>query len=147
MGYKFYGAGTKKVKPISDIFASIEDQYHLYRLLSSLWSRETCAPRMREKWSEDNITLGQCSITAFLVQDIFGGEVYGISLGDGSFHYFNRIGDVEFDLTSEQFGDKHLDYQSAIPQRREDHFAKKEKSERYKILKAALIEKLSAASI
>ena len=58
---------------------------------------------MQEKWSEANPTCGQCSITAFLVQDIFGGEVYGVSLGDGNYHCFNKVGDAVFDLTSEQF--------------------------------------------
>lgn len=33
---------------------------------------------MQEAWSQDNYSLGQCSITAFLAQDIFGGKVYGL---------------------------------------------------------------------
>ena len=46
----------------------------LYRTLRRAWCRETCAPRLRGDWSEENPTLGQCSITAFLVQELFGGE-------------------------------------------------------------------------
>jgi hypothetical protein len=41
---------------------------------------------MRKDWTKDNMTLGQCSVTAFLVQDIFGGEVLGILLPDGNYH-------------------------------------------------------------
>ena len=83
------------------------------------------------------MTLGQCSITSFLVQDIYGGDVYGIPLGDGNFHCFNKIGDVIFDLTSEQF--KYiLDYDNVVLQYRENHFKKEEKYNRYILLKAKL---------
>jgi hypothetical protein len=98
---------------------------------------------MRGEWSEDNKTLGQCSITAFLVQDIFGGEVYGVPLGDGAFHCFNKVGDKVFDLTSEQFLPKVLDYPLDCPQSREVHFSKEEKRLRYEALKAALSKAIS----
>ncbi len=108
--------------------------------ISISWRRETCAPRMQEKWSEANPTCGQCSITAFLVQDIFGGEVYGVPLGDGNYHCFNKVGDAGFDLTSEQF-DHPLAYQMDFPQSRETHFAKAEKKARFETLKDALKRK------
>ncbi len=57
------------------------------------------------------MTLGQCSITAFLAQDIFGGRVYRISNRMEEFiSCYNVIRDCKFDLTSEQFGDEVLDY-------------------------------------
>ena len=93
---------------------------------------------MRGGWSEDNRTLGQCSITAFLAQDIFGGKVYGIPLEDGSFHCYNVVGDCVFDLTSEQFPGKKLDYGKNPEQMRYEHFRKDEKRARYEKLKAAL---------
>ena len=58
----------------------------------------------------ENMTLGQCSITAFLAQDIFGGDVYGVLRSGGNYHCYNVIGDCVFDLTSEQFGDEVLSY-------------------------------------
>ena len=140
--YKFYGHDSPSVKPINEQFKAIKDQRHLYDLLSELWSKETCAPRMQKDWSKDNMTLGQCSITAFLVQDIFGGLVYGVPLEDGNYHCFNVIGNVTFDLTSEQFGDRKLDYKNVILQKREDHFSKLEKYQRYLLLKRSLLEKL-----
>ena len=140
--YKFYGHNTVSVKPINEQFNTVKDQRHLYDLLSQVWSKETCAPRMQKDWSKDNMTLGQCSITAFLVQDIFGGAVYGVSLDDGNYHCFNVIGDIVFDLTSEQFGDLKLDYQKSIIQKRDDHFSKNEKYQRYLLLKSKLLEKL-----
>ena len=112
----------------------------LYDDLCCAWSAETCAPRMREQWSADNPTLGQCSITSFLVQDLFGGKVYGIPLEEGGYHCYNVIGDMVFDLASEQFGDRVLDYEDNPEQFREIHFADPEKFERYKLLKHRLKE-------
>ena len=129
----FYGSNSKSVHPIEDEFGFILDQRHLYDLLSDIWCKESCAPRMRINWTKENKTLGQCSITAFLVQDIFGGEVYGVPLEDGNFHCFNVVGDVIFDLTSEQFQGKKLDYKKAIHQTRDEHFKKEEKYKRYLI--------------
>ena len=45
-----------------------------------------------------------------------------------------------FDLTSEQFGEEKLDYSLLYEQKREEHFRKHEKYERYEKLKAALSE-------
>ena len=111
----------------------------LYEDLSAIWSRETCAPRLRPDWSPENRTLGQCSITAFLVQDLLGGEVRGIPLPDGSVHCFNVVGGYAFDLTSEQFGDAVLDYEDRPLQSREMHFANADKRQRYELLKALLL--------
>ncbi len=116
----------------------------VYDLLKGVWCAETCAPRMRRLWTPENPTLGQCSITAFLVQDLFGGSVYGVPLGDGNFHCFNDVGGCVFDLTSEQFGDEVLCYDHCPEQRREDHFAKEEKYQRYLLLKQRFLEACGA---
>ena len=113
-----------------------------YDLLSEIWCAETCAPRMREDWSPENRTLGQCSITAFLIQDLYGGKVYGVPLEDGSFHCFNEVDGCVFDLTSEQFGDRKLDYENCPEQFRETHFANAEKRARYELLKEKLLSRL-----
>ena len=111
----------------------------LYEDLSAIWSRETCAPRLRPDWSPENRTLGQCSITAFLVQDLLGGEVRGVPLPDGSVHCFNVVDGYLFDLTSEQFGEELLDYSDRPLQQREAHFADEDKRRRYELLKARLL--------
>jgi len=134
--YRFYGWQT----------ADITDRYGLtprdyYDLLKNIWCADTCAPRMREGWTPENRTLGQCSITAFLLQDIYGGKVYGVPLGDGNFHCFNTVGECVFDLTSEQFEGKKLDYRSCPEQLREVHFKKAEKKQRYELLKERLMKK------
>ena len=143
MPYRFYGSETPAVRPITKEYAAIRDQRHLYDLLSDIWCEYSCAPRLRPEWSEANKTLGQGSVTAFLVQDIFGGEVYGIPLEGGGYHCYNLVNGVIFDLTSEQFGDKPLTFDCKNVQSREEHFASKEKYERYLYLKRALIKALS----
>ena len=94
------------------------------------------------KWSKDNRTLGQCSITAFLVQDIFGGEVYGVPRPDGNYHCFNVVDGIKFDLTSEQF-EKQLDYDNVVIQDRNIHFKRIEKKERYEYLKERLLSRIA----
>ena len=110
----------------------------LYNALSHIWAADTCAPRMRNAWTTDNYTLGQCSITAFLAQDIFGGKVYGIPREGGNYHCYNVVGDSVFDLTSEQFGDEELDYSDNPEQSRDVHFAKTEKRQRYELIRSRL---------
>lgn len=138
--YNFYGWETANVQPISAEYRSISSPTALYDILSDIWSAETCAPRLRDEWSEENKTLGQCSITAFLAQDIFGGKVYGILRPGGNYHCYNVVGDCCFDLTSEQFGEeaKKLVYENNPEQYRNKHFAKEEKRQRYEMLKSEL---------
>jgi hypothetical protein len=136
--YRFYGWETANVTDARGMTPR-----ELYDVLSTIWCAETCAPRMRDRWSESNPTVGQCSITAFLVQDLFGGEVMGIPLGDGNFHCFNVVGDCVFDLTSEQFGDRVLDYEHVVEQSRDVHFSKEEKRLRYEYLRKQVLETLS----
>lgn len=107
-----------------------------------VWQTADCAPRMRQNWTKDNMTYGQCSITAFLAQDIFGGKIYEILREGGNYHCYNVIGDCVFDLTSEQFGDEKLCYENNPEQSREVHFAKEEKRLRYEYLKSELIKVL-----
>ncbi len=138
MGYKFYGWEKADAQAITDEYEGIRTPRDLYDALSGIWCEYTCAPRMRGSWSEENRTLGQCSITAFLAQDIFGGKVYGIPREGGNYHCYNTVGDCVFDLTSEQFGDEALDYENNPEQFREVHFAKEEKWERYEYLRDEL---------
>jgi len=138
--YEFWGWESAKVPAVCKDYKGIETPLDLYDALSELWCADTCAPRMRQEWSRENMTLGQCSITAFLAQDIFGGRVYGILRPGGNYHCYNVIGDVKFDLTSEQFTREgtFLDYEDNKEQFREVHFAKEEKRLRYEALKVAL---------
>lgn len=143
MNDKFHGWETAgEVKACNDLYPGIETPLDLYDRLNQIWCENTCAPRMRGNWSPDNKTLGQCSITAFLAQDIFGGEVYGMPTENGGVHCYNVVNGHIFDLTSEQFQEKaaSLVYEGNELQNRNSdmHFFKKEKLERYEYLKKKL---------
>lgn len=143
MQYNFYGSNNADCKPVNELYPQVKSPAELYDALSEIWCADTCAPRLRSEWTKENKTKGQCSITAFLVQDIFGGRVYGIPLEDGNYHCYNVIGECCFDLTSEQFGEKakELVYENNPEQFREVHFAKEEKRQRYEKLCKMLKEK------
>ena len=47
----------------------------LKQILIQSWNLETCSPRLREKWNEENPSIGQCAITALIVNDFFGGKI------------------------------------------------------------------------
>ena len=136
--YGFYGWRQADMKAKIPDYAGIGTPKDLYSALWHVWTRETCTPRMRADWSEENRTLGQCAITAFLAQDIFGGQVWGNPTEEGGTHCFNVIGDRVFDLTSEQFGGTMPDYTLRHEQTRHEHFMRTEKRERYEVLKEAL---------
>lgn len=142
--YKFYGWQGADVLPADPIYAKAGTPKDLYDLLDGIWCKETCAPRLQDEWSEENKTLGQCSITAFLVQDIYGGEVYGILRPAGNYHCYNVVDGHVFDLTSEQFGDEasSLSYEGNPIQDRKVHFAKTEKRLRYENLRCKVQEQL-----
>ena len=131
--YKFYGWERADIK---DARGLTPRDY--YDLLYNLWTADTCTPRLRQNWTPENRTLGQCAITAFLMQDIYGGKVHGVRLESGSFHCFNVVGDLVFDLTSEQFGNQVLNYANCPEQNREEHFARPDKRERYELLRDRL---------
>ena len=136
--YGFAGWETADAQASGENYPGIRTPRDLYNALWHVWSAETCAPRMRKDWSGENRTLGQCSVTAFLAQDIFGGKVYGIPLEDGGFHCYNVAGGRTFDLTSEQFPGQKLRYADNPEQLRYEHFRKEEKRARYETLKKAL---------
>ncbi|MDD6327119.1 MAG: hypothetical protein PUA62_01555 [Lachnospiraceae bacterium] len=141
--YQFYG--WKNVGDIvakTDEYPGVHTPYDLYDRLENIWSAETCAPRMRQDWTRENKTMGQCSITAFLAQDIFGGNVFAMPTDNGGVHCYNVVDGVIFDLTSEQFLDKSKDlvYDMTLLQDRESdlHFKKDEKRARYESIKNEL---------
>lgn len=79
----------------------------LFAAVEGSWDAETSASP--EKWSPENRALGQCAVTACIVQDYLGGDVLNTvaTLPDGSTdsHYYNVIDGEEVDLTRSQFPD------------------------------------------
>lgn len=133
----FYGSETR-FPPKETVLPGVRTPQELYRALLRCWCAETCTPRMRADWSEENPSLGQCSVTAFLAQELFGGEVYGVPLPDGGVHCFNLAEGRIFDLSSEQFRGEKLVYTTDHPQSREECFARRERYERFLLLRERL---------
>lgn len=61
------------------------------------WSAETATT-----WTAENPARGQCSVTAIVVQGMFGGDILKADAA-GAPHFYNRIGGVRHDLTAAQF--------------------------------------------
>jgi hypothetical protein len=76
----------------------------LTTLIEQSWSADTSSDR---KWASKNPALGQCAVTALIVQDYMGHEILWESVTDkeGSqvSHYFNFIDGTIIDLTKKQF--------------------------------------------
>ncbi|OHV78382.1 hypothetical protein LCM4579_26510 [Ensifer sp. LCM 4579] len=69
----------------------------LQQALEHAWS-----PTSSSKYSVENPLRGQCSVTALVVQDVFGGEILKTRTGAGM-HFYNRIDGERHDLTLSQF--------------------------------------------
>jgi hypothetical protein len=79
------------------------------RAIRASWGVDSCDDHDVADWSTANPARGQCTATAFVVQDLLGGELLSAEVlnADGSrqgWHYWNRLPDGrEVDLTREQF--------------------------------------------
>ena len=65
--------------------------------LERAWSIETSS-----KWLPDNPARGQCSVTALVVQDMFGGKILKTDVG-GAWHFYNLIDGERQDFSASQF--------------------------------------------
>ena len=74
-----------------------QDPLALFEALKTAWSAGTST-----RWTRDVPALGQCSVTALVVHDIFGGDILKTRTPQG-IHFYNRIGPVRWDLTVSQF--------------------------------------------
>jgi hypothetical protein len=81
----------------------VGDLEDLRRELENAWSRETSA--QPSEWTARNPALGQCAVTALVVQDHLGGELIQ-AIVNGISHYWNRVeSGKELDLSRQQFGE------------------------------------------
>ena len=105
----------------------------LRSLLNLSWEKDTCSHGLRDKWTKDNKTLGQCAITSLIVNDFFGGKIMRCMASTGS-HYYNQIGDNLVDLTVEQFGGEIPDYEHGEERTREYLLSSEDTRNRYNLL-------------
>ncbi|MEM8532218.1 MAG: hypothetical protein AAGF95_15340 [Chloroflexota bacterium] len=97
--------------------------------LKSSWSLESSS-----KWTQDNPALGQCGVTALVVQDVLGGEILKTKYGE-IWHFYNLIDDEPVDFTKSQFA-KPIVYSNHVSNR-EEAFSDTN-AEQYGYLRAAV---------
>ena len=111
--------------------------------LRSAWCRETAHPSYQDKWSQNNPSSGQCLVTALVIQDEYGGDIYSCKVDNNS-HFVNIINDRIIDKTAEQFGcaDTIKYIVGSFKKRsRESLLKNKDVRQRYELLKARLEER------
>lgn len=87
----------------------------LFRALRSVWSAETASPE--GGWSPSLPAKNHCSVTALIVQEVFGGDILRTETA-GGMHFYNRIDGHMWDLTVSQF-DEPICYQDVKSSRAE----------------------------
>lgn len=99
----FYGIETSEaIKPITDEY-KLNNLKEMFEALLNTWDDETVSPGCLPVYNHDNDpSKGECTITAMLVQDIFGGTIRRIHVGMGT-HSLNEINGNFYDLASDQF--------------------------------------------
>lgn len=99
----YYNEHKCKEKPIKSLkgINSLDD---LFKLLLKCYCKKTAYPSCQNEYdSYNDPTYGQCAITAMIVNDYFGGTIHKIKVDGGGTHYFNKINNIYYDLTSDQF--------------------------------------------
>ncbi len=102
-------------------------------LFKKAWTKETCYPGSKDKWSEKIPEIGQCAITALIIQDLFGGDIVK---NDKLHHYFNFIDMETLDFTKWQFEEadfENFDYDRMVD--REELLLNDDTKQRYFKLK------------
>lgn len=119
---------------------------NLFEAIRSSWSYVTTFPRCRDKWHKDNPALGQCAVTALLLQELLGGVILH---NRQNYHYWNKLDDGrEIDMTLEQFGG--IESMESDGEVSRDYLLNSDKAreartfDRLQILKARVLEKWTA---
>lgn len=84
----------------------------LKKALEKAYTKDLCYYKVQDNWSKENKTYGMCGITALLVQEYFGGDIYKTHINDVA-HHFNKVDNKIIDLTKEQFKNE-ITYDDAI---------------------------------
>ena len=103
------------------------------KIIEMSWSKETCYPTSCESWSSENRSLGQCAITALIVNDFMGGKIMRCMVDDIS-HYYNLINGEVIDYTAQQFKFVIPNYSLGEERSREYLLSNEDTKKRYKLL-------------
>lgn len=105
----------------------------LKKVIEVSWSKETCYPTLQDTWNNSNPSLGQCAITALIVNDFLGGKIMR-TMQDGISHYYNLVNGKVIDLTIDQFEGIIPNYEIGEERTREYLLSSSDTTTRYKIL-------------
>jgi len=117
-------------------------------LVRAAWGPDTCYPEAREEWQPENPARAQCGMTAFVVQDLLGGDlvlgevqVDGVKVGN---HYWNRLPDgTDVDFTADQFFPAEVVANGQVVHRPPD--APRRCREQYELLRERVLTALPSA--
>ena len=103
--------------------------------LEAVWSPETSS--QPAEWSRANPAIGQCAVTALILQDELGGELLRAMVGPVS-HYWNRLPTGEqLDWTRQQFSNPPIELVGEV-RSRQSLLANEETARRYSRLRSSL---------
>lgn len=106
--------------------------------LRKAWCAATAHPSYQKNWTEDNPSCGQCCVTALVMQDLYGGDIYECKVQNKR-HYVNITPEGYLhDFTASQFGDGQLVYSEMKPRTRSSLLKSQSVKERYELLKTRL---------
>lgn len=103
----------------------------LEKIIKLSWTKETSYNN--EEWTPTNPSLGQCAITALIVEDFMGGDIKRCLCGNIS-HYYNFINNEIIDLTKDQFNGIIPDYLNSDVRTRDYILSNEFTKRRYLIL-------------
>ena len=106
--------------------------------LRKAWCAATAHPSYQRDWTEDNPSYGQCCVTALVMQEIIGGDIYECTMGRRK-HFYNMTPDHQMhDFTAEQFPIPRDYCKNTKLRTRESLLKNKDIRERYNLLKTRL---------
>lgn len=97
---------------------SFDSPLDLYRALRDVWAPDTASPT--GVWSPSKPAQNHCSVTALVVNEVFGGDIFSTKTPGGT-HFYNVIDGRLWDLTVSQF-DEPISY-DATPASRDTALA------------------------
>ena len=80
----------------------LDKEINIFYKLQKAWTKETAHPSYQDKWISTNPSIGQCLVTALLIQELKGSEIASCKVGKYS-HFVNIINGQIEDYTKEQF--------------------------------------------
>lgn len=114
------------------------DYEKLVQALEKSWCLETAYSGDRKNWTSERKTTGQCTVTAMIVYDYFGGEIIrGYSPKYKIYHYWNVVNGKKIDLTYSQFipEKKDIKFTKIVVKKKADLMHIRSVNVRYELLK------------